>query len=831
MKQRDVELNLPPILERFQDNTADEIKSGMVNNLVYSLGKDKYSATDRDIYECLALTTRDRLIERWIQTQQTYYDKDVKRVYYLSMEFLVGRMLGNSLINLNIMNQTNKAVSDIGYELEELREVEFDAGLGNGGLGRLAACFLDSMATLAYPAYGYGIRYEYGIFKQRIVDGYQAELPDNWLMYGNPWEMKRPEVTFPVKIYGKVEYVPDTENTAVKKWTGYDIVNAMAYDTPVPGYGNNTVNTMRLWASKAARGFDFEHFNEGDYVKAVSDKETVEAISKVLYPNDNTMQGKELRLKQEYLLVSASLQDIIRRFKKYCTDFKLFPEKVAIQLNDTHPALAIPELMRILLDEERLTWDEAWGITTKTFGYTNHTVLPEALEKWPVELMKLVLPRHLEIIYAINLKFLEMIEAKYPKDIKRVSQMSIVEEGEYKNLRMANLSIIGSHSVNGVAALHTEILKEDCFKYFYELWPERFNNKTNGITQRRWLRLCNPDLSALITDKIGDSWVTNLYDIKKIEDFVNDSDFRKRFVDAKNANKKEFADYIKETTGLEVDVNSMFDCQVKRLHEYKRQLLNVLFVIAHYHRIKDDPSRAVVPRTMIFAGKAAPGYHIAKLIIKLITSVADIVNNDPEVNDKLKVVFVENYSVSIAEKLMPAADLSEQISTAGFEASGTGNMKFALNGALTIGTLDGANVEIKEEVGDENIFIFGLTADEVRELKYSGYNPREYYHKNGELRRAIDAISNGDFSPKLPELFKPIVDSLLNFGDRYMLLADFDTYIKKQDEVAAAFKDKERWTTMAIYNVARMGKFSTDRTIKQYAEEIWGITPVDVSKK
>jgi starch phosphorylase len=612
MKQRDVELNLPPILERFQDNTADEIKSGMVNNLVYSLGKDKYSATDRDIYECLALTTRDRLIERWIQTQQTYYDKDVKRVYYLSMEFLVGRMLGNSLINLNIMNQTNKAVSDIGYELEELREVEFDAGLGNGGLGRLAACFLDSMATLAYPAYGYGIRYEYGIFKQRIVDGYQAELPDNWLMYGNPWEMKRPEVTFPVKIYGKVEYVPDTENTAVKKWTGYDIVNAMAYDTPVPGYGNNTVNTMRLWASKAARGFDFEHFNEGDYVKAVSDKETVEAISKVLYPNDNTMQGKELRLKQEYLLVSASLQDIIRRFKKYCTDFKLFPEKVAIQLNDTHPALAIPELMRILLDEERLTWDEAWGITTKTFGYTNHTVLPEALEKWPVELMKLVLPRHLEIIYAINLKFLEMIEAKYPKDIKRVSQMSIVEEGEYKNLRMANLSIIGSHSVNGVAALHTEILKEDCFKYFYELWPERFNNKTNGITQRRWLRLCNPDLSALITDKIGDSWVTNLYDIKKIEDFVNDSDFRKRFVDAKNANKKEFADYIKETTGLEVDVNSMFDCQVKRLHEYKRQLLNVLFVIAHYHRIKDDPSRAVVPRTMIFAGKAAPGYHIAK---------------------------------------------------------------------------------------------------------------------------------------------------------------------------------------------------------------------------
>ncbi len=828
MEQNKRKIQLPQIMERFVELNADEIKSGIVNNLTYSLGKDKYSATDRDVFESLALTTRDRLIERWIQTQQSYYDKDVKRVYYLSMEFLVGRTLGNSLVNLDMMDETYKAVTDIGYTLEELRDIEHDAGLGNGGLGRLAACFLDSMATLGYPAYGYGIRYEYGIFKQKIVDGYQAELPDNWLRYGNPWEMKRPEFLFPIKLYGNVEYVPNSENTAVKKWVNYQIVNAMAYDTPVPGYGNNTVNTMRLWASKAAREFDFEHFNEGDYIKAVSDKENTEAISKVLYPNDNTMKGKELRLKQEYLLVSASLQDIIRRFKKDHSDFKQFPEKVSIQLNDTHPALAIPELLRILLDEEGVSWNDAWEICVNTFGYTNHTVLPEALEKWSVDLIKRVLPRHLEIIYNINQNFLEMIEAKYPDDYKRTSQMSIIEEGEFKNVRMANLSIIGSHSVNGVAALHTEILKKDCFKYFYELWPERFNNKTNGITQRRWLKLCNPQLSDLITEKIGDSWITNLYDIRKIEDYIQDTDFRQRFDAAKAKNKKEFAAYIKDTTGIVVDENSIFDCQVKRLHEYKRQLLNVLHVIAQYHRIKDDPSKEFVPRTVIFSGKAAPGYHLAKLIIKLITSVADVVNNDPDVDGRLKVVFVENYSVSIAEKLIPAADLSEQISTAGFEASGTGNMKFALNGALTIGTLDGANVEIKEEVGDENIFIFGLTAEEVQQHKYSGYNPREYYHKNGELRHAIDAIANGFFSPKMADLFQPIVDSLLNYGDRYMLCADFEAYMNMQEVVSETFMDKEKWTTMAIYNVARTGKFSTDRTIKQYAEEIWGIEPATI---
>lgn len=822
------EIKLPPVIEGLEGMDTESIRRGIGTNLVYSLAKDRFSATDRDIYESLALTTRDRLIERWIKTQQTYYDKDVKRVYYLSMEFLVGRTLGNSLINLDMMNQTSDAVKQIGYNLEELREIEFDAGLGNGGLGRLAACFLDSMATLAYPAYGYGIRYEFGIFKQKIRDGYQVEYPDNWLRYGNPWELGRPEYLFPINFYGNVEYVPDTENTAVKKWVNCQKVYAMAYDTPIPGYKNNTVNTMRLWAAKADREFDFLHFNEGDYNQAVANKANSENITKVLYPNDNTMQGKELRLKQEYLLVAASLQDIIRRYKKYHDSFSQFHEKTAIQLNDTHPSLAIPELMRLLVDEERLDWNSAWDITVKTFGYTNHTVLPEALEKWPVDLIKRVLPRHLEIIYTINMKFMELVKEKYKDDAKRMAAMSIVEEGEYKNIRMANLSIVGSHSVNGVAALHTEIIKNGCFKYFYELWPEKFNNKTNGITQRRWLKLCNPKLAELITSRIGDNWVTNLFELKKLEEHINDSTFRESFTSIKKQNKIDFAGYIEEHTGIKVNPDSIFDCQVKRIHEYKRQLLALLYAITAYHRIKDDPSREFVPRTMIFSGKAAPGYHMAKLIIKLATSIGDVVNNDPDVNGRLSVVFVENYSVSIAERLIPAADLSEQISTAGFEASGTGNMKFALNGALTIGTLDGANVEIKEEVGDDNIFIFGLTADEVESTKYSGYNAREYYHKNGELRRAVDAISNGYFCPSMPDLFKPITDALLNHGDPYMLLADYESYINMQEKVSTVFTDSEKWTSMSIYNVARMGKFSTDRTIREYAEEIWKIDPVTV---
>jgi glycogen phosphorylase len=816
------------VIKGFVGTESESIEKCFMNHLVYSLAKDEYSATDRDIYESLSLTVRDRLIERWIRTQQSYYDNDVKRVYYLSMEFLVGRTLGNALINLGLYKNTHKALKNLGYDLEELREIEWDAGLGNGGLGRLAACFLDSMATLAYPGYGYGIRYEYGIFHQKIKDGYQTELPDNWLRYGNPWEISRPEYLFPVHFYGKVASFKDISGIERHEWVDTDEVMAMAFDTPVPGYANNTVNTMRLWSAKSAREFSFHHFNDGDYQKAISARAESETISKVLYPNDNVIQGKELRLKQEYFLTAASLADIIRRYKKDHETFDEFATKVAIQLNDTHPALAIPELMRILVDMEKIEWEKAWGIVCATFGYTNHTVLPEALEKWSLDLMEKVLPRHLQIIYEINARFLAEVKRKFPNDLKRLSRMSIVEESENKNVRMANLCIIGSHSTNGVAQLHSDILKETVFKDFYELWPQKFNNKTNGITQRRWLSLCNWELAELITKTIGDSWINDLFQLKHLEKHIEDKKFRAQFAAIKKANKVRFAAYIKETTGIDVDVESMFDCQVKRLHEYKRQLLNVLHVVTLYSRIKDNPKTKIVPRTVMFSGKAAPGYYQAKLIIKLINAVADIVNNDPDVAGRLKVVFVENYSVSIAEKLIPSADLSEQISTAGMEASGTGNMKFALNGALTIGTLDGANVEMKEEIGDENIFIFGLKANEVTRLKYSGYNPREFFHKNIELRKVIEMIESGFFSPEQPDLFQPIIKSLLDSGDNYMLMADYDEYIKCQEKVSQAFLDTEHWLTMSILNVARMGKFSSDRSIKQYADEIWNVKPHEI---
>jgi starch phosphorylase len=823
------EATLPRVTKDYCDVDPESIERCFATHLTYSLAKDEYSATDRDIYESISLTVRDRLIDGWIKTQQAYYNHDVKRLYYLSMEFLVGRTLGNALINLDMYRNTHKAMKEVGYSLEELRDIEWDAGLGNGGLGRLASCFLDSLATLAYPAYGYGIRYEYGIFQQKIKDGYQVEYPDNWLRYGNPWEISRPEYLFPVHYGGKVASFKDIQGVERHEWVDTEEIMAMAHDTPVPGYGNNTVNTMRLWSAKSTREFNFHHFNDGDYQRAVSEKAESETISKVLYPNDNVMQGKELRLKQEYFLVTASLQDIIRRYKKDHETFDEFADKVAIQLNDTHPALAIPELMRLLIDIEKIPWEKAWDITIKTFGYTNHTVLPEALERWSLGLVQKLLPRHLVIIYEINARFLTELKKKFPNDLKRLSRMSIVEEGEDKNIRMANLCIIGSHSVNGVAALHTKILKDSVFRDFYELWPERFNNKTNGITQRRWLKLCNWELADLITETIGDKWITDLFELKKLEKHASDKKFKKRFAEIKHANKVRFAEYIKETTGIEVDADSLFDCQVKRLHEYKRQLLNILHVITMYNRIKDNPSGSFVPRTVIFSGKAAPGYYMAKLIIKLANAVAEIVNNDAEITGKLKVVFVENYSVSIAEKLIPSADLSEQISTAGMEASGTGNMKFALNGALTIGTLDGANVEMKEEVGDENIFIFGLTAEEVTRLRYSGYNPREYFHRNIELRKVIEMIESGFFSPEQPDLFSPIVKSLLDYGDQYMLLADFDSYIKKQEEVSRAYCDQETWITMAILNVARMGKFSSDRTIKEYADGIWGIKPHEIS--
>jgi len=807
---------------------AESIKKSFVSHMEYSLGKDEYAATAQDCYNSIALTARDRLIERWICTQQTYYKKNAKRVYYLSLEFLIGRTLGNSLINLGLYNEADKGMHELGYSLEELREKEWDAGLGNGGLGRLAACFLDSLATLELPAVGYGIRYEYGIFFQSIRDGYQVETPDNWLRLGNIWEFPRAEFIYVVNFYGRVEQYNDESGKLRSRWVDTEEIIAMGYDTPVPGYKNNTVNNLRLWSAKASREFDLNYFNDGDYIKAVSAKSVSENITKVLYPNDNIFEGKELRLRQEYFFVSATIQDIIRRFKKTHSDFKEFPDQVAIQLNDTHPAISIPELMRILIDCEELSWEDAWDITVKTFGYTNHTILPEALERWPVSLLWRVLPRHMEIINEINRRFLEHLATLYPGDESMMRELSIIEEGVEKKVRMANLAIIGSHAINGVAALHTEILKASVFKDFYRIWPGKFNNKTNGITQRRWLKLCNPKLSALISEKIGENWVTDLYELKKLIPYAGDLEFQKQWFDIKRSNKEFLAKYIMNHNNIAVNVDSMFDIHVKRLHEYKRQLLNALHVITLYNRIKDNPGGDFVPRTIIFAGKAAPGYYMAKLIIKLISSISDVVNNDPQMGDRLKVLFLRNYAVSNAEKIIPAADLSEQISTAGTEASGTGNMKFALNGALTIGTLDGANIEIKEEVGDDNIFIFGLDASGVTNLKHSGYNPFYYYNNNQELNRVITQIQNGFFSKGQPDLFRPIVDSLLYQGDTYMLFADYESYINCQQRVSDTYKDKNRWGRMSILNTANMGKFSTDRTISEYAKDIWGVKPVPI---
>lgn len=804
------------------------IKESFIKHLLYTMAKDQYSATNLDLYKSLSLSIKDQLVKRWIRTQQTYYEVDAKRVYYLSMEFLMGRALGNSLINLKLWDRAYQDIHEMGYDLEQLQELEWDAGLGNGGLGRLAACYLDSMATMQLPAYGYGIRYEYGIFFQHIRDGYQIETPDNWLRYGSVWEIERPEYLYPVKYYGRVQEAPQPDGNGVNyEWVDTQDVMAMAYDTPIPGYGNNTVNNLRLWAAKSTREFDFEYFNHGDYIRAVQDKQKTETISKVLYPNDNVLQGKELRLKQEYFFVSATLQDVIRRFLKAHKDFHEFPDKVAIQLNDTHPAIAIPDLMRVLMDQYDLTWDDAWDITVRTFGYTNHTIMPEALEKWPVSLMEAVLPRHTGIIYEINKRILDIISKKFPGDVDRLRRMSLIEEGPEKMVRMAHLAIVGSHSTNGVAALHTQLLKTVLFKDFYELFPERFLNVTNGITQRRWLRKCNQTLSGLISESIGEDWITDLYALKKLARVADDSAFRERWRAVKTTNKESLAGYIARATGVKVSIDSIFDVQVKRIHEYKRQLLNCLHVIHMYNQIKDNPAGSFVPRTVMFGGKAAPGYFTAKLIIKLINAVADIINRDASVRNLLKVVFLPNYCVSQAEKIMPAAELSEQISTAGFEASGTGNMKFALNGALTIGTLDGANIEIKEEVGDDNIFIFGLTAAEVMAKKKAGYNPLEYLEKNPALKRVIDMISSGVFSPWSKDLFKPIVDSLMS-EDTYLLFADFEAYSKCQEKVSKAYLDQNDWTRKSILNVAGMGKFSSDRSIGDYARDIWGAEPVTI---
>lgn len=819
---------LQSVLTKDTCTDVASLKRSFARHLESTLVKDAYSATQLDLYKGLAYTVRDRLVKRWIATQQAYYDQDAKRVYYLSMEYLLGRVLINNMINLNMYDECRRAMREFGFELEKLCEMEWDAGLGNGGLGRLAACFLDSMATGEYPAYGYGIRYEYGIFYQKIEDGYQIETPDNWLRYETPWEISRPEYLYPVKFGGRVRQYIDAHNVMKTEWIDTAAVMAMAYDMPISGYGNNTVNNLRLWAVKSTREFDLNYFNMGNYIRAVDDKQRSETISKILYPNDNIYEGKKLRLKQEYFFVSATLQDIIRRYKKSYNTFDSFPDKVAIQLNDTHPAIAIPELMRILVDIECVSWNDAWEITTNTFGYTNHTIMSEALEKWPVDILEYMLPRHLQIVYEINHRFLEEVACKYPGETDRLCRVSLIEEGEDRRLRMSHLAIVGSHSVNGVAALHTEILKKKVLKDFYELYPERFNNKTNGITPRRWLKQCNPGLSALISRNIGDAWVKNLNKLNGLAPLAEQKGFREEWMEVKTENKIRLAGYIEKVNGIRVISDSIFDCQVKRFHEYKRQLLNALHVITLYNRIKQNSKATFVPRTIIFAGKAAPGYAMAKLIIKLINSIAAVVNSDHDIADRIKVVFLANYSVSLAELIIPAADLSEQISTAGTEASGTSNMKFSLNGALTIGTLDGANIEIMNEVGRENMFMFGLTAQEVEAMKNNGYNPMDFYHGCSELRAAINMVAEGFFSPSQPSLFKPIVDSLLH-GDHYMLLADFPLYLQCQEQVSREFMAKEEWSRKSILNVAHMGKFSSDRTIEEYAQEIWGTNSVPVS--
>uniref|UniRef100_A0A8C0J2V6 Alpha-1,4 glucan phosphorylase n=1 Tax=Chelonoidis abingdonii TaxID=106734 RepID=A0A8C0J2V6_CHEAB len=788
------------------ENVA-ELKKGFNRHLHFTLVKDRNVATPRDYYFALAHTVRDHLVGRWIRTQQYYYEKDPKRVYYLSLEFYMGRTLQNTMINLGLQNACDEAIYQLGLDIEELEDIEEDAGLGNGGLGRLAACFLDSMATLGLAAYGYGIRYEYGIFNQKIRDGWQVEEADDWLRHGNPWEKARPEYMLPVHFYGRVEHTKSG-----LKWVDTQVVLALPYDTPVPGYMNNTVNTMRLWSARAPNDFNLRDFNVGDYIQAVLDRNLAENISRVLYPNDNFFEGKELRLKQEYFVVAATLQDVIRRFKaskfgsteSIRTIFESFPDQV------NH---AFHFLINVLV---------AWDITKRTFAYTNHTVLPEALERWPVDLVEKLLPRHLQIIYEINQRHLDKVAALFPNDIDRLRRMSLIEEGGVKRINMAHLCIIGSHAVNGVAKIHSDIVKTQVFKDFAELEPEKFQNKTNGITPRRWLLLCNPGLAELIAEKIGEDYVKDLSQLIKLHKFVNDDIFIREVSKVKQENKVKFAQYLEKEYKVKINPSSMFDVHVKRIHEYKRQLMNCLHIITMYNRIKRNPMKPFVPRTVIIGGKAAPGYHMAKMIIRLITAVGHVVNNDPVVGNKLKVIFLENYRVSLAEKVIPATDLSEQISTAGTEASGTGNMKFMLNGALTIGTMDGANVEMAEEAGEENLFIFGMRIQDVEELDKKGYNAQEYYDKLPELKQAIDQIKSGFFSPKQPDLFNEVTNMLFHH-DRFKVFADYEAYVKCQDKVSQLYMNAKEWTKMVIRNIAASGKFSSDRTIKEYARDIWNV--------
>ncbi|MDR2219698.1 MAG: glycogen/starch/alpha-glucan phosphorylase [Methylobacillus sp.] len=803
------------------------IARSLANHLTYTSGCLPAFATIRDWYETASHAVRDRLIERRLSTIENYVAKDTKRVYYLSLEFLIGRMLMDSALCLDIEDPLRDGLHELGVELENVVEAEPDAALGNGGLGRLAACFLDSMATLDLPGMGYGIRYEYGMFNQHIENGQQVEQSDNWLRYGNPWEFQRTERLYPVRFYGSLVEFADAKGNVSKHWVDSEVVMAMAYDMPVPGYGTDTVNNLRLWSAKAPREFNLASFNAGDYVGAVEEKNSTENLSKVLYPNDTSVMGRELRLRQQYFFVSASIQDILRRFSREHPDnWDLLSEKIAIQMNDTHPAIAVAELMHALLDTYHLKWDQAWKLTTKIFAYTNHTLMPEALETWPVEMFERVLPRHLDIIYQINASFLNDVYHRFPGDTDLLRRVSIIDEDNGRRVRMAHLAIIGSHTVNGVAALHSELLKTTLFADFDRIFPGRIINVTNGVTPRRWLNQCNPGLTRLVASAIGDGFIKDLAQIEKLVPFAEDAEFRKAFMQVKHDNKARLIERIRYQQVIKLNAEMLFDVQVKRIHEYKRQLLNVLHVITLYNRIRAGKTEGMTPRVVIFAGKAAPGYQMAKLIIRLIIDVAEMVNRDPAINGFLRVVFLPNYDVSSAERIFPASDLSEQISTAGTEASGTGNMKMALNGALTIGTLDGANIEIREEVGAENMFIFGLTTEQVAELRAKGYNPWQYYNANAELKQALDMIAGGFFSVEEPDRYKAIYENLLWHGDHYLLLADYASYVETQEAVGALYRDQNEWARRAILNVARMGKFSSDRTICEYAQKIWGIQPV-----
>ena len=812
-----------------KNSMKDQIREAFQRHLTCSLGKRPEKAVDLDRYHALALAIRDLMMQRWIATKDEYEEKHPRTVSYISLEFLMGRTLGNAMINLGVYDAAAEAMAELGFDADKLRDEEVDAGLGNGGLGRLAACFLDSMATLELPSFGYGIRYDYGIFKQIIQNGEQVEEPDNWLSRGNPWEIRRPELSRIIHFGGRVEHHPDEKNPYRRKWVDTQDVLAMPYDTPIPGYNNNTVNTLRLWSAESLYGFNLVKFNQGDYISANLESAMSQNITRVLYPNDNNFEGKELRLKQQYFLVSATLQDIIGRIKYYNEALSDFDRECVIQLNDTHPALAIPELMRLLIDVENFTWDEAWSITCKTFNYTNHTLMSEALEKWSVSLMEKLLPRHLEIIYEINFRFLRGVATRYIGDSDRLTRMSLIQEGHEKMVRMAYMCVVASGHVNGVAALHTELLKNGLFRDFAEYYPGKFVNVTNGITPRRWLCKANPALASLISGKIGENWVRELDELEKIDAFATDKNFLKKLAAVKRENKVRLAEYIKEHNGVEVNPDSIFDVQVKRLHEYKRQLLNILHAIALYLEIKDNPNGDFVPRTIIFGAKSAPGYYMAKLIIKLINAAAEVINNDPMVGDRLKVVFLANYRVSLAEKIIPAADVSEQISLAGTEASGTGNMKFALNGALTIGTMDGANIEIHDCVGKDNIFIFGMNVDEVTQLRNSGYDPGAFIAQNPYLRRALELIRDNFFTPGEPDIFRPIIDSF-NY-DTYMVAADFASYMETQKKIADLYRDPVKWQEKCLHNIAKMGMFSSDRSIRDYAEKIWNIKPVSVKSK